>query len=160
MTSNCVKVPPYERVRRDDMIAGGGEREKGDELSRQARRRGQPAEPAFEGSHAFLECGVRGVRQAAVDVAERLQRKQIGGVLRVFEDERGRRVDRHRTRPGLWVRTLSGVDGERVEAVARIGHSPQRHTPMNREQVGPPTGKCTTEPAISFDSGDSAPPSG
>ena len=51
---------------------------------------------ALERGDALLEDVSGGVHDARVDVAELLQREEVGGVRGVFEGVRSRLVDRHR----------------------------------------------------------------
>ena len=46
---------------------------------------------------------------------KRLQGEELGGVVGVLEDVRGRLIDRHRPRAGRRVGALAGVHRQRVE---------------------------------------------
>ena len=66
------------------------------------------------------------IHDAGVDVAEFLQREQVGRVLGVAELVGGRLVDRHRDRVGGRIAAVAGVqhDGLRMLAVGRHFVSP------------------------------------
>jgi hypothetical protein len=64
-------------------------------LRRVAAAGRQRADAAFEAGETLFEHVGRRVHDARVDVAEFLQRKEVGGVLRVAELVAGRLVDRH-----------------------------------------------------------------
>ena len=72
----------------------------------------QSSHSALERGHALLQHGLRRIHDAGVDVAELLEREQVGGVLSGIELVGGRLIDRHRDRRG----------GGRVRAVARVQH--------------------------------------
>ena len=57
-----------------------------------------------------------------VDVAERLQAEQRGGVIDVVEDERRRLIDRRRARAGGRVGLRAGMNRKRGEAGRAFGH--------------------------------------
>ena len=63
-----------------------------------------------------------GIRNARIDVAERLQVEERRRVVGRVEHERRRLVDRQRARAGRRVRNLAGVQAERVEAELAVGH--------------------------------------
>ena len=78
---------------------------------------------AFERGDALLERRGRRVGDAGIDVAERLQPEQRGGVVDVVEHEGGRLVDRRDARAGRRIGPRAGVDREGRETRARRGSS-------------------------------------
>ena len=72
--------------------------------------------PPSSGGDPLLEGGGGRVHDPGVDVAEALQGEELGGVVGVLEDVRGRLVDRHRPGAGGGVGPLPGVDRQRGEA--------------------------------------------
>src|SRR5690606_20898578 len=62
-----------------------------------------------------------GVADARVDVAVLLQREEVGGVVGVGEDERGRLVDRDGARAVDRVGGPAGVEGARAEPELALG---------------------------------------
>ena len=105
-----------ERARGDDVVAVAAEREERQHLRRHAGRRGERRASAFQRGDALLERRDRRIRDARIDVAERLQVEEARRVVRAVEHERRRLVDRQRARAGGRVRNLAGVQAERVEA--------------------------------------------
>ena len=104
-----------ERPRSDDLVPLPAQGEHGDELGCLTGRGGERPDPLLE------RCGRR-VADPGVDVAVRLEREQVGGVLSIVEHERGGRIDRLCTRSGLGIRSLAGVDRSRVEPVLVVAH--------------------------------------
>ena len=83
----------------DDLVAGAGEVEDGQEVSAAwPDAVASAADAAFERGDALLEDVVRRVHDAGVDVAELLQPEEIGGVVGVLEDVGRGLVDRHGAR--------------------------------------------------------------
>src|SRR5690606_16858003 len=104
----------------------------------------QCGHPAFESGDTLLEHVIGGVHDAAVDVAELLQREEPGCVVGVVEAEGRRLVDGHG--PGFGGRVnalLACVDLKCLVAVCHLWFSflTQRGTwvPVRR----PPRGRCT-----------------
>jgi len=107
--SEQVPGPAVQVRRADDVVAGTGDildRKCGRGLT---RRQGQGAHAAFQSCDALLEHVVGRIHDARVDVAEFLEREQVGGVLGVAELIRGCLIDRHRNGAGRGVRTPPGV---------------------------------------------------
>ena len=77
---------------------------------------------AFERRDALLQHRLRRVADAGVDVAERLQPEQRGGVIDVVEHEGRGLVDRRRARAGRRIGLGAGMDGEGGEAGRTFGH--------------------------------------
>ena len=126
---NCANVTrelriraAVERARGDDVVAVRAQRQQREHLRRHAGRRGQRRAAAFERGDALLERRDGRIRDARIDVAERLQVEQARGVVGAVEDERRRLVDRQRARAGRRVRDLSGVQAQRVEAESMVRH--------------------------------------
>ncbi len=92
--------PAIEIGRGDDIVAHLGEVLQGEGRGRLPARQSQRRDPAFERRDALFEHIVGRVHDAGVDVAELLQRKQVGGVLGALELVRGRLIDRHGDRAG------------------------------------------------------------
>ena len=55
------------------------------------------------------KAAVVGLPMRRVDVSEVLQGEEVGGVLGILENERGRGIDGHRPGAGLGIGSLSGV---------------------------------------------------
>ena len=86
--------------RRDDVVAGAGEvlqRQRARRLTARHRQRG---DAAFERRDALLQHVVGRVHDARIDVAEFLEREQVGGVVGALKLVRRRLIDRHRDRAG------------------------------------------------------------
>jgi hypothetical protein len=73
-----------------------------------AKRRGA----AFERGDALFQHRVGRVADAGIDVAERLQAEQRGGVVDVVEDERRGLIDRRRPRAGGRIGLRAGMNGK------------------------------------------------
>ena len=104
-----------------ELVAGVHQADDGQELGGLTAAGGERADPALERGHALLEGGGGRVHDARVDVAEALQREQVGRVLRVFEHVARGLVDRHRPRPRHRVRSLPGMQRPRVETEGVFG---------------------------------------
>ncbi len=115
-----------ERARGDEFVARRQQRLEGDELRGMAGADGERRGAAFQRGDALLQHAVGRVADAAVDIAERLQPEQRGGVVDIVEHEGGGLVDRRHPRLGGRVRLRAGMDGERGEAgamgVGAVGH--------------------------------------
>jgi hypothetical protein len=79
--------PSVQLRARDDVVAVPGERREGEELGGLAARGRHGTDPALERRESLLEGGDGRVRDARIDVPERLQREQLGGSIGVVEDE-------------------------------------------------------------------------
>ena len=104
------------------MIPRFHQRQDGRHLCRHSRCRGDRRATAFQGRHAFLEHGRRGVHQARIDVTEGLQIEQAGGVIGIVEDVGGRLVDGHRPGAGRGVGKLPGVQAQCLQPEFTISH--------------------------------------
>ena len=75
---------------------------------------GQTGHTAFERGHALLEHGLRGVGQAAVDIARVAQAEAVGRVLGVAEDVGSGLINRNRAGIRSGIRgLLADMDGQR-----------------------------------------------
>jgi len=111
-----------ELARRNEIVARTHDRMEDEELCSVARGDGECRRTAFKGSDALFEHGLRRVHDAGVDISERLQAEERGGVIGVVEDEAGRLVDRRRARTGRGVRLGAGVNGERGKSWLVLRH--------------------------------------
>ena len=85
---------------------------------------GQTGHATLEGSHAIFEHPLRGVGQAAIDVARVAQAEAVGSVLRVAEHIRCGLVDGHRTGVGGGVGLfLAYVQLQRLKTIVFLTHS-------------------------------------
>jgi hypothetical protein len=112
--------PAVQRRARDHVVARLGERGEQQRLRRLAAAGRDRADPALEAGDALLERRDGRVGQPAVDVAVLLQGEEIGGVLRVLEDERGGLVDRDGSRASGRIGAGAGVDGPGPQAPAAV----------------------------------------
>jgi hypothetical protein len=106
---NEIVARPHQGVEDQQLggVAGGG---------------GERGGAAFKRGNALLEHGLGRVHDASVDVAERLQPEQGGGVVDVVEDEGGGLVDRRGARAGCRVRLRAGMDGKCIESGRALNH--------------------------------------
>ena len=91
------------------------------------RRTANRASAAFKCRDAFLQGGDCRVGQAGIDVADFLQVKQLGCVIRIAENIGCCLVDRHLTRACGWIRVerLRGfVVSQSLRSVGRSSVSP------------------------------------
>ncbi len=105
-----------ERGRRDDVIAGAGQRGDGEMQRRHAARRRHGADAALERREAFFEHGDGRIGDAAIDVAGALEIEQRRGMFGVAVDVGRRLVDRDGARAVVRIGALPAVEGERVES--------------------------------------------
>ena len=94
-------------------VAAGVERRR---LGGEATRERHPATATLEARDAFLEHRQRRVHDPRVGIAVLLQVEIRRGRGRVLEDVAGGLKNRHRTRTGIGVRTLTGVNLTGIEA--------------------------------------------
>eukprot|EP00966_Prymnesium_polylepis_P322312 7378582-Prymnesium_polylepis.1 len=101
---------------RNDVVARLREVDDRVEDRRSARRQAQASERVrtLEHADALLEHVGRRIHQPRVDVAQLLQREQLGRVLGRLEDVGRRAVDGHAARGGR-VGPVAGVEAQRVE---------------------------------------------
>ena len=112
-----------EFSRGDEFVAGLHQLVQHDHLRGVAggdRKRGGAA---FERGDALFQHRVGRVADAGIDVAERLQAEQRGGVVGVVEDERCRLVDRRHPRAGGGIGLCARVNGEGGKSGLTIGHT-------------------------------------
>ncbi len=127
----AVPAEPRERVaelseraaiqesRGDEVVAGLHQRVERDQLRRVAGRDRHGAAATFQAGDSSLERGHGGVRDAAVDVAERLEVEQRRGVVGVLEDIRRGLEDGHVAGARDRLRRRARVDGPGLDAVSR-----------------------------------------
>jgi hypothetical protein len=92
------------------VVTGLGDVEQRDRLRGLAAGGEQRTDAALERGDAVLDRGLRRVHDPGVDVAELLEREQVGGLLCGVEDVRGGLVDRQRACVRGGVDRLAGVD--------------------------------------------------
>ena len=96
-----------------ELVAGLEQGVEDDGLRGMARRHGERRRAALQRGDALLQHGLRGAADARVDVAERLQAEQRGGVVDVVEDVGRRLIDRRDPRAGRGIGRGAGMDGKR-----------------------------------------------
>ena len=121
---------------RDELVAGLHQGVEHDRLRGMPRGNGECRRAALERGDALLQHRLRGAADARVDVAERLQAEQRGGVVDVVEDIGRGLVDGRDARARGRIGRRPGVDGERRKSrrcvrLADIGTS-------SRLDEGPP----------------------
>src|SRR5690606_21939055 len=104
-----------ELARGDEIVPLLHQRVEDDEVRGLAGGRRERGRTALERGHALLQHRLGRVHDAGVDVAERFQAKQRGGVVGIVENEGGGLIDRRRARAGGGVGLRAGVDGKCVE---------------------------------------------
>ena len=106
----------------DDVVAGARDVQHRVGHGRLAGRGDDGADAALEVGEALLEHAPRRVHDPRVDVARDGEREEVGGVLRVVEDVRGRLVDRDRAGVGGRVRLLAAVKGDGLGPGLVVAH--------------------------------------
>ena len=106
----------------DKFVAGLHQRVKRHRLRGMAGGDAERRWRALQRGDALLQRGGRGIGDAGVDVAERLQAEQRGRVIDVVEHEGGGLVDRRDPRAGGRVRPGAGVDRKGREAGFVVTH--------------------------------------
>ena len=109
-------------LRGDEFVARLQQLLEYDELRGVTRCGRQRRRTAFQCGNALFEHGGRGIGDAGVDVAERLQAEQRGGVVGVVEHERRGLIDRRRARAGGGIGLGAGMDRKRGESRVAVGH--------------------------------------
>ena len=104
-----------EAGRGDDLVAGVGDVQDGERLRRLAGGSGECADAALQRGDALLQHVGGRVHDPGVDVAERLQTEEAGGMLWAVEHVRRGLVDRHRPRLRDRIDVLPSMEGERLE---------------------------------------------
>jgi hypothetical protein len=112
-----------EFSRGDELIAGHQQLLKHHELRGVAGGGRKRRSAAFEGGDAFLKHGSGRIGDAGIDVAERLQPEQRGGVIGVVENEGCGLIDRRHARAGGGIGLRSGMHGKGRKSRQTISHS-------------------------------------
>ena len=94
-----------------------------DHLRGVTRGDGERRRAAFERGDALLQHGLGRAADARVDVAERFEAEQRGGVVDVVEDVGGGLIDRRDARAGRGVGCGAGMDGERGKPGRIVGRT-------------------------------------
>ena len=105
-----------DRTRRDDVVAGRAQRRHRQVHGRLPARRRDRADAAFERRDALFEHRVGRIRQPRIDVPGAFDVEQARGKVGIRKHERRRLIDRRRSRAGGRIRSLPGVQRQRVEA--------------------------------------------
>ena len=113
-----------ELFRGDELVAGLQQAMKDQHLRRMAGGGGEPGGAAFERGDALLEHRGGRIADAGIDVAERLQAEQRGGVIDAFEHVGRGLIDRRRPRAGGRIGLRAGVNRERRKARNAFAHQP------------------------------------
>ncbi len=109
-----------EVARGKELVARLQQRGEDQELRGVARGGGQRGPSALQVRHALLQHGDRGIGETAIDVAERVQVEQRGGVIDVVEGIGRGLEDRCGARACGGVGRGAGVDRARLEAVGDV----------------------------------------
>ena len=110
-----------EAGRRDNLIARSSNIQQGEGFRRLTGSHGQRTHAAFQSRDTPLKSVLRRVHDARVNIAELLEREEIGGMFGAIEDERGRLIDRHRARVGGAIGVLlSRVERERLKTILTV----------------------------------------
>ena len=112
-----------EFSRGDEFVAGHQQLLQHDDLRGVARGHRQRGGAAFERRDALFQHRVGRIADAGIDVAERLQPEQRGGVVGVVEHERRGLIDRRRPRAGGGIGLRAGMHGKGRKSRKTIGHS-------------------------------------
>ena len=104
--------------RGDDVVAGPGQVLHRERRGRLAGRHRERRDAAFQRGEALLQRILRRVHDAGVDVAEFLQREQVGRVLGAVELVGRGLIDRHRDGIGGAVAAPAGMQRERFRVFA------------------------------------------
>ena len=101
---------------RDEVVARGAQRRYRQMHCGLAARGRDRAHPALERRDAFLEHGVRRIRQPRIHVPCALDVEETRGEIGVRKYERGRLIDRRRARSGRRIRTLPDRKSTRLNS--------------------------------------------
>ena len=115
--------------RADEIVAGVTNILNCEQRRRLPRCQRQSSHSALERGHALLQHGLRRIHDAGIDVAELLEREQVGGVLSRIELVGGRLIDRHRDRRGGRVRAVARVQHDGFGMLAFSWHGSPKLTP-------------------------------
>ena len=112
-----------EFSRGDDLVAGHQQLLKHHDLRGVSGRHRQRRGAALERRDALFQHRVGRIADAGIDVAERLQPEQRGGVVGIVEHERRGLIDRRRPRAGGRIGLRAGMHGKGRKSRETIGHS-------------------------------------
>src|SRR5690606_7830609 len=107
----------------DEVLAWTHDGAEDQHLGRMARCRGEGRRAPFECCNALFQNGLCGVHDPGVDIAERLQAEQRGGMVDIVEDEARALVDGRYAGTRCRVGLGSGVNRKRAEPGSSLGHS-------------------------------------
>ncbi|MPN37523.1 hypothetical protein SDC9_185043 [bioreactor metagenome] len=105
---------------RHDVVAGLGDGGDRQELGSLSGTGGHGRDTALQRCHALLEDIGRRVHDPRVDVAEFLQREQVGAMVGAIEGVRRRLVNRHGAGVGARCRLLPGMNLQCFETVVAL----------------------------------------
>ena len=111
-----------ELARGNEFVARPQQLVKRDDLRGMSRCDGQRGGAAFERGDAFFEDCVGRISNPGIDVSERLQAEQRGGVVGVVEHERRGLIDRRHARAGGGIGLRAGMHGKGRKSGNTIGH--------------------------------------
>ena len=117
-----VDRPAVELPTRNEFVTRFEQRVECEQLCRMAGCDCEGRRTTFEGRHALLECTLRRVHDARVDVPENLKIEQRCRVIRIIEDVSSRLIDWRDARTGCRIRCCTRVDGKRGKAWGFVGH--------------------------------------
>ena len=112
-----------ELSRGDEFVAGLQQLLQHDDLRGVAGGDRERRGAAFQRRDALFQHGVGRVADAGIDVAERLQPEQRGGMVGIVEHERRGLIDRRGARAGGGIGLRAGMHGEGRKSGDTIGHS-------------------------------------
>ncbi|MGY4417285.1 hypothetical protein ACVWW4_009021 [Bradyrhizobium sp. LB7.1] len=111
-----------ELSRGDELVAGLEQLLQHHDLRGMARGHGKRGRAAFERRDAFFQHRIGGIADTGIDVAERLQAEQRGGVVGVVEDKGCGLINRSRARTGGGIGLCTGMHGEGRKSRKAIAH--------------------------------------
>ena len=119
-----VERATIEFLRRDNMRAGVHQHMEYDDLRRMARRHRQRRHATLHRRNLAFQRAVGRVHDAGINIPERIEIEQIGGMFDIIENIRRRLVNRRDPRVGRRIRFGAGVDGHgfQMGGFEMIGH--------------------------------------
>src|SRR6202012_2847544 len=120
--AELVDRPAVQFARRDKLVAGHQQLLQHHDLCGVAGSHRKRRCAAFERRDAFFQHRIGRIADAGVDVAERLQPKQRGGVIGIVEHEGRGLIDRRRPGAGGRIGLRARVHGEGRKSGKTIGH--------------------------------------